>query len=73
MSAGARVAIFVALLAAIFAVAALAGRALHPDAAPHRATASAHRATAAEQAASALAAPHRATAAVHAARGDIAL
>jgi hypothetical protein len=33
MSAGARVAIFVALLTAIFVVAALAGRALHPGSA----------------------------------------
>lgn len=33
MSAAARVAIFVALLAAIFVVAALAGRAVHPRAA----------------------------------------
>ncbi|MDX6720654.1 MAG: hypothetical protein QOJ63_2908 [Solirubrobacteraceae bacterium] len=48
MSAGARVAIFVALLAAIFVVAALAGRALHPGGADdgaagaHGATGAAH-------------------------------
>jgi hypothetical protein len=43
MSAGARVAIFVALLAVIFVVAILAGRALHPRSAADDATSSGGR------------------------------